>query len=147
MDTCSLCRRDLPETPPQPWTNDDGEVVFVEDRTDAPCAVVDTSVGEITVCDQCYTNPLPPWLSPSDLRELHYQFALGCRDHGDHHRSIECLEAALRFGESAGIRSALGYAYSELGLPERAKEEYRRALALDPEHFIARENLNHLTNR
>jgi Flp pilus assembly protein TadD len=45
----------------------------------------------------------------------------------------------------ADIFSALGYAYSELALPDRAKEEYLRALALDPEHPMARENLNHLT--
>jgi epoxyqueuosine reductase QueG len=84
MHTCSLCRRDLPEAAPQQWTTDDGEVVFVEERTADPSAVVDTSGGEITVCDQCYSAPLPSWLTRSDLRELHYQFGLECRDHGGH---------------------------------------------------------------
>jgi tetratricopeptide (TPR) repeat protein len=146
MHTCSLCRTEIPEAPPQRWTTDDGESALM-DQTAVPCAVVDTSVGEITVCETCYTQRLPEWLTDEDLQSIHYQFALEYRDHSEHQRSIQCLERALALGQSADILSALGYAYDNLAAPERAIEQYRRALELNPAHFIARENLNRLTNR
>ncbi len=145
MHTCSLCRAEIPEAPAERWTTDDGESLVI-DKTASPCAVIDTSVGEITVCDSCYALPLPDWLTAEDVREVHYQFGLEHSQRGEPRLAIACFERALTSDLSADVLAALGNAQNELGDSQNAASSYRRALELDPGHW-ARDNLNRLTNR
>src|SRR5688572_10385877 len=98
MSICTLCKTQIPETAPEPWTTPTGEVIEV-DRSAVPSAVVDTSIGEFEICEACYHRDLPPFFTPQDVAAIHYQFGLEYRDHGQLDRSVESLTHARHSSE------------------------------------------------
>jgi Tfp pilus assembly protein PilF len=110
------------------------------------CATVETSLGEIEICEQCHQQGLPSFFTPQDAAAIHYQFGLEYLHRRDFVRSIDALEQALLITEKADIFAALAHAESELGRRERAIAHYRRALEIDPSHFVSRHNLQRLSN-
>jgi tetratricopeptide (TPR) repeat protein len=58
--------------------------------------------------------------------------------------AIRACERALVFGDSADTLAELAGAHSMLGHRSEAEAFYRRALAIDPGHFIATNNLKRL---
>ncbi|MCI0747908.1 MAG: hypothetical protein L0Y58_21080 [Verrucomicrobia subdivision 3 bacterium] len=143
MSLCTLCKTQLPLSSPEQWTAPDGEVVDV-DRTAVPSAVVETSLREFEICEFCYQRTLPGFFTRQDLAEIHYQFGLEYRDRGQHARNIASLTQALQLCETADIFAALAYAENRLGHRDAAIAYYRRALQIDPVHFMSRENLQKL---
>jgi tetratricopeptide (TPR) repeat protein len=105
---------------------------------------VEAPSGELWVCECCYLNAHSLSLSGDQLLALHSQFAMEYRDHQRFLDAIRAGEKALELGASADVLAELAYVHSELGHLFEAAGLYRRALALDPEHFIATENLNQL---
>lgn len=79
-----------------------------------------------------------------DLAEIHYQFGLDYNHRGNHACARESLEKARQSCETANILAALAYAEDYLGHKDSATAHYKRALELDPEHFISRQNLTKL---
>ncbi len=144
MDTCTLCKAPIPGTSPETWTTLDGQAVEVA-RSISPSIVAHTSVGEFAICEACYLHRLPSYFTPQDLAEIHYQFGLEYRDRQQFDRCVESLTEARGISETADIVAALAAAQDDLGCGELAVDLYRRALELDPSHFMARENLKCLT--
>jgi tetratricopeptide (TPR) repeat protein len=143
MSICTLCNAQIPDAPPEEWVAPDGQAVHVV-RTAVPSVVIETSVGEFEICEACYQRSLPPFFTPQDLAEIHYQFGLEYRDRGQFTRSVESLTHARGLSETADIVAALAHAESELGHREIAIGHYRRALEIDPSHFMSRQNLQRL---
>ena len=143
MTTCTLCKTQIPETAPEQWATPKGEVIEVA-RSAVPFAVVDTSVGEFEICEPCYQRGLPVFFSPQDVAEIHYQFGLEYRDRRQFDRSVESLTQARRISETADIVAALAHAEDERGRREVAITHYRRALEIDPSHFMSQQNLERI---
>jgi tetratricopeptide (TPR) repeat protein len=143
MGICTLCKTQIPDSSPEAWTAPDGQTVRVA-RTAVPTAVIETSVGEFEICEACFVGGLPPFFTREDLANVHYQFGLEYRDRRQHTRSVESLTEARRLSETADIVAALAQAESHLGHRELAITHYRRALEIDPSHFMSRQNLQRL---
>jgi tetratricopeptide (TPR) repeat protein len=140
METCTLCQRTIPDGEPSVWRHDSGVSVSVATSAE-PIVFIDTPSGELWVCERCYLAALPSSLSPAQLQSLHAQFAIEYRDHHRFANAVRAGERALEFGQSADVLAELAYVHSELGLPTDASALYRRALAIEPNHFMATENL------
>jgi len=125
------------------WHDDSGASFTVETSAES-LAVIDTSSGELWVCEHCYHGTLPSSLSSTQLRELHEQFAMEYRDCSRFADAISACESALEFGESADTLVLLAYVHGELDHRMEAEGLYRRALAIEPNHFIATKNLQRL---
>lgn len=143
MSFCALCKTRSPEAEPESWTAPTGEVMQIA-HTVEPCAVADTSVGELEICAACYHRGLPAFFSPEDLAEIHYEFGLEYLRRKQFGRSKESLLQARQILESADIIAALAYVEDALGHAEPAVAYYRHALELDPSHFMSQENLKNL---
>ena len=145
MSICTLCKAQILDASVEGWVGPDGQTVYVA-RSAVPSAIVETSVGEFVICELCYERRLPPFFTPQDLAELHYQFALDYRDRGQFARSVEALTHARHLLETADIVAALAHAEGELGHSDLAIAHYRRALEIDPSHLMSRQNLQRLND-
>ncbi len=143
MQTCFICKQSIPDGEPEIWRHDSGEAVSVETSAN-PCAVIDTEEGELWVCERCYLEGLPTILPPHQLQSLHEQFAIEYRDWEMFNYAIRAGERALELGETADVLAGLAYAHSKLGHHFETVALYRSALAIDPNHFMATENLKRL---
>ena len=143
MSNCTLCKTHLPDAVPESWTTPRGEVVQVA-QTAKPSAIADTSVGEFEICESCYRRGLPAFFTPQDLAEIHYQFGLEYTHRGQFDCGAESLTQARRISETADIVAALAHTEDKLGHRELAIAHYRRALEIDPSHFMSRQNLKRL---
>jgi Tfp pilus assembly protein PilF len=76
--------------------------------------------------------------------EIHYQFGLEYSQRGQFARGAESLTQARRISETADIVAALAHAENELGHMDIAIAHYRRALEIDPSHFMSQQNLQRL---
>ena len=130
---------------PSVWRHESGESVTVETSME-PLVAIDTPSGELWVCESCYLSTLtaPP---SEQLRALHAEFAIEYRDRHRFSDAIRAGERALEFGVSADILAELAYVHSKLGLQAEAAALYRRALALEPNHFMSAENLKSFSMR
>lgn len=145
MWTCSLCRRTMPEGQAARWRSDSGEEVTLATSSE-PFVVIDMiEDDELRVCERCYVaGLLPASLSPAVLQAVHLDFAREYRDLQRFADAIQAGERALEFGPSADVLAELAYVHNEQGGRATAAALYRRALALDPSHFMATENLKQL---
>lgn len=140
MDHCSLCRTELLPGSSELWTTEDGVSVDMA-NTAQPSASADTSLGPLDICEECYLHSLPAGLTEPDLAEIHFQFGLDYRDRGQLDLSIGALERAVQLNRGADALAELAAVYERKGLRQMAVQTYRRALDIDPQHFIATENL------
>lgn len=140
MSICTLCKSQICERSPEPWTAQDGQVVHVTHSV-AASVVAETSLGELEICESCYLQGLPSHLAPQDLAEIHYQFGLEYGFRNQFIQSVEAITRARGLVETADILASLAHSENELGHRALAIEYYRRALEIDPSHFMSRENL------
>ena len=143
MDHCSICNSSLPEGEPEVWRTTEGDEIKISKHT-FPSVVAETSLGEFTICEACYLKCLPTYFTPSDIASIHYEFGIEYGNAGDHERQIESLRKAQNIEETADILAMLAVAENACGRREKARLLYRKALLLEPEHFMARENLKNL---
>ena len=143
MSDCTICKKDVPDSASEAWTTPDGNVVHVARTADA-CALVNTSLGEFVICESCYRRGLPPFFTREDAAEIHYEFGLEYRDRRQFDLSVQSLTQACAISETADNVAALAYSENELGNRELAIAHYRRALEIDPSHFMSRENLRNM---
>lgn len=143
MSNCTLCKTHIPAARLEAWTTETGEVVQVT-RSTTPSAVAETSAGEFEICEDCYHRNLPPFFTPQDVSETHYQFGLEYFHDGEFSRSVKSLTHALMISETADVLAALALAEDELGLRDAAIAHFRRALEIDPSHLISLHNLKRL---
>lgn len=125
------------------WTGPDG-LEFAVPRSALPCILVETSLGEFDICEACYLGGLPEFFLPEDVAEVHYQFGLDYTQRQQYVLGVEALRRARQILESADILASLGYAEDLSGNREVARGQYRRALEIEPGHFIAGMNLRQL---
>lgn len=130
----------MPEATPETWTTPAGELLQVA-RSAAPCAVAETSLGEFEICEVCYRRGLPSFFTPEDLAEIHYQFGLEYYHSKRYACSAESLARARNLTETADIVAACACLEQALGHRDVAIAHYRRALEIDPRHFISHHNL------
>lgn len=133
----------IPEAAPEPWTTPTGETLHVA-RSATPSALAETSVGEFEICEACYHRGLPSFFTPQDVAEIHYSFGLEYSHCGQFARSVESLTQARHISETADIVAALAHAEGALGHRDVAIAHYRRALEIDPSHFMSRHNLQRI---
>jgi tetratricopeptide (TPR) repeat protein len=143
MSICTLCKTQIPEAALETWKTPSGDAVQVA-RSVTPSAVAETSVGEFEICEACYRRGLPPFFTPQDLAMIHYEFGLEYSHCGQFARSVESLTQARRISETADVVAALAHAEDALGHRGLAIAHYRRALEIDPSHFMSRQNLQRL---
>ena len=143
MSNCTLCKTQIPEATPESWTTPTGEVLQVA-RSATPSAVAETSVGEFEICEACYRRGLPSFFTSQDVAKIHYQFGLEYSHCGQFARTVESLTKARHISETADIVAALAHAEDGLGHRDVAIAHYRRALEIDPSHFMSRQNLQRI---
>jgi tetratricopeptide (TPR) repeat protein len=143
MSICTLCKLEIFNGSPEKWTTCDGQSVQIV-LSAAPSASVDTSFGDFEICESCYHHGLPSFFTSQDLAGIHYQFGLEYHHRGLPAQSMESHSRALGLMETANIAAGLALAESELGHRELAIAHYRRALEIDPSHFMSQQNLQKL---
>jgi len=143
MSSCTLCKTQIPQAAPEPWTTPAGGLFHVA-RSATPSAVAETSVGEFEICEACYHRGLPSFFTSQDVAEIHHQFGLEYSQSEQFDRSVESLTQARRISETADIVAALAHAEDALGHRDMAIAHYRRALEIDPSHFMSRQNLQRI---
>lgn len=140
---CTLCKTQLRDATTETWTTPNGEALQVA-QSATLSAVAETSVGEFEICEACYRRGLPERFTPQDMAEIHYQFGLGYSHSGQFGRSAESLKQARHISETADIVAALARAEDALGHRDMAIVHYRRALEIDPSHFMSLQNLQRI---
>lgn len=143
MDICALCKKQIESTSFEVWTTQEGEAVSVP-LSDVTSVIAKTSIGNLEICESCYVGSLPTFFTPEDLAEIHHQFGLEYNHRQQFSQSRRCLAQARQISESADILASLAFAEDKLGHKDLAATHYRRALEIDPSHFMARENLKKL---
>jgi tetratricopeptide (TPR) repeat protein len=96
----------------------------------------------------CYRQgKLNAVLNKEQLAEALYQFGLGFNHARRFDDAKAALEKSLSIRETADSLAALGYVEDALDHKEAAMDLYQRALAIEPGHFMATENLRNLRRR
>ena len=143
MDSCSICKADIPESSLETWENDDGLAVHVG-LTQYPSAIAETSIGEVEICEACYLLGLPKFFTSDDQAEIHFQFGVEYSHRENYDSSVRSLTEALSLSETADIYAHLGYSLGYLGDNEAAVAHYEKAPQIDPTHFMSTENLKNI---
>ena len=143
-DECSFCRERLIATTSEKWRASSGELVAVP-KSESLYIFASTSRGEICLCEKCYKKGIFGDLNQHELAEVHYQFGLEYREVGRMSDSVDALHRGLRCKQTSDMLAAIAISYGELGEHTLEQEFYRQALALDPSHFVASENLKNAT--
>jgi tetratricopeptide (TPR) repeat protein len=143
MSNCTLCKSRLLDTGTKTWKLPDGQTVQLE-HSSVAIAVATTTLGEFEICESCYRRGLPAFFTAQDLAEIHYQFGLEYRDLKQFSKSMEALSKARGLGETANIVAEIANAERALGNRDKAIDLYRRALELEPDHVMARQNLGRI---
>lgn len=143
-EVCAICKTRFELDQQQEWTTEDGETVVYESSS-VKTVIADTSLGEMRICEPCIRQGLPEYFTEQDRSEVHYQIALeySCFSE-DWRTALEYLSKTLETPKSL---AAMGNCHSRSGDKTKAAECYRRALKIDPTHFIASENLKNLLER
>ena len=142
MRHCSLCGAEIQDGLQEEWEGEDGDSISISTPA-APCAYVETCVGEVWICESCYSS-LPSHFLPSDLHSIHFEFALYFIYRGLLARGEEALGRALAIQRTAAAISALAGIKDSVGDSAQAIALNREALKLDPDCSIARHNLRRL---
>ncbi len=142
-EQCSLCRKAFPMDRSEVWESQDGEKIMLPDSSTL-YAVVNTSLGELNICEECVEKDLPHFFSKDDRNEIYYQFGLALHEERKHQRAIGFLERAEL---NSDILLALGNAYDGIGETARAIACYRAILEEQPDHPYAKANLESITKR
>lgn len=103
--------------------------------------MAETSLGEFEICEDCYRRGLPSFFTPEDLAEIHYQFGLEYYHSKRYACCAESLAQARNLKETADIVATLASLEEALGHRDLAIAHYRRALEIDPRHFMSQHNL------
>jgi tetratricopeptide (TPR) repeat protein len=144
-DTCWLCGVTHPHSGTESWENETASI-------EVPTSSVGFAIlgykgpNERELCENCYLKgDLEFKLNPRDLYDAHYQFGLHYSEFGrDLQKAREAFAKCRMAKETASSLAALANVESALGRKKVAEELYRKALAIEPEHFIARENLRNM---
>jgi tetratricopeptide (TPR) repeat protein len=142
MYTCYFCGDHQPLSEVEDWSL--ARVSFQIPKSTVAWACVDSSVGELWICQKCYSKNVFRSLRAGDKAEIHYQMALEYGELGEYPKSIAALSKALKLRKTADILSSLALNYSRVGDAGRARYFYELALKLKPDHFMASENLKKL---
>jgi tetratricopeptide (TPR) repeat protein len=139
-DQCCFCHKLLVATTSEKWRASSGELIAVS-KSDSAYIFAKTSRGEICICEECYKNGIFGDLNCDDIAEIHYQFGLEYRETGRASDSVDALHRGLQLKQTADMLVAIAISYNEMKESNLEHEFYRQALALDPSHLVARENL------
>jgi tetratricopeptide (TPR) repeat protein len=146
VDKCALCgREDLPDNENVTrWTTEEGYFVDIPASVHV-FALAGTSLGRLFICEHCYSNYHFHEFTKKDMAEVHYQFGLEYCNIDDYDKSLCSLLKSLDIDyNNPDVLSSVGYCYKNLGNKEKSKEFYRKALLIDPDHFMASENIKRL---
>lgn len=143
MESCSLCKKPIPEADSDAWLTEDGAHIDAT-KSAMPTALAETTLGEVVICEDCYRGRLPTYFTKEDLAQIHYQFGLEYHMLHDYEHSKKSLTRSLELVESADVLAALASTESASGHIEAARTLYLRALKIQPAHFMSTENLKNL---
>jgi tetratricopeptide (TPR) repeat protein len=142
-DRCWLCGVIYPHVATETWQGE-------SDSLKVPVGSVGFAVLDCKgsdrreLCEICYfKKDLEYKLCAEDLYHAHLEFGRHFAMRGDLQKAKAALTKCRTIRETADALAMLAYVEMALGR-KVADELYRKALELDPEHFMARENLRNL---
>jgi len=142
-EKCGLCGTFYEYRKTETWTKGDVECDIAE--CEVAFAIVQRDRKEILICETCYIEGrMEPVLSRSQLRGAFYQFGLEFSKAGEFDKARSALMKSLEVEETADSVAALAYVEEALGHRMKAVTLYQKALAIQPEHFMAKANLKKL---
>jgi tetratricopeptide (TPR) repeat protein len=145
-DQCSFCGKPFVATGSEKWRAPSGELIAIP-TSDIAYTLSDTSKGEVYICEECYKKSDFKDLTSDDIAEIHYQFGLEYLASKQFSESVDALHQSLRLKVSPDTLASIARSYDELGATKLAIEFYQQALAIDPKHFMSRENLKLVLER
>ena len=144
IETCYFCGAHTASGEVEVWSLPDAGVDFKVARSTSATACVETTVGELWICERCYRKNVFRVLRSEDRAAVHYQMGLEYSYLERHEESIAALRKAVRLKRNADVMASLAKSYSDIGDVKRAYRYYRAALANDPGHFMSKENIKNL---
>lgn len=145
MDSCSFCGNQQPASGVETWTFEGVPLAIPQSFIAWAC--VNCSAGELWICEHCYEREAFRTLKAEDRAEVHYQMGLEFASLEDYQKSIAALERALELTRTPNILATLALNYQRTGKVAQAKRLYSEALELEPNHFMATENLKNIDAR
>ncbi len=142
-DWCSLCQKPLVATDSEKWQMPDEEWIAVP-KCEIPYILADTPTGEIWICEECYKKGSFGGMGIDILAEIHYEFGLVYGEFEHFSESVDALHRGLRLKQTPDMLAAIAFSYGRMGDHKLEREFYQQALALDPTHFMASENLKNM---
>lgn len=146
IDKCALCGREdvTDDNSITRWTTEDGYSVDISASLYV-FALAETSLGRIYICEHCYSDYHFREFTKQDMAEIHYQFGLEYGMIDDYKKSLYSLLKSMEIkNDCPKILASVGYCYNKLGDKEKSREYYFKALSIDPNNFMANENLKQL---
>ena len=144
-DKCDLCGVSYTYSDSEVWRFGSDEL-SVRKNAVAFAIIGWKTRNEMQVCEVCYEKGrLQQTLNDEQLSEAFYQFGLEFINKGQLEKAKTAFSRCISIKESADGLASLGYVENSLGNETSAAELYRRALELQPDHFMARENLRKLS--
>jgi tetratricopeptide (TPR) repeat protein len=140
---CSLCGQVFTPCGWSEFIGSPGAVPpsFAVPRYDKAFILVDTSGGEMWICEECYGSRLPGAFTQADMAAIHREFGLEYGERGDADKSIAAFERAASIARTPDILCGLASGHDKAGRHHEAVALLREALVLDPGHGMARWNL------
>lgn len=106
------------------------------------------TVNEIIVCEKCYDNGrLQLALAGDQLSHAYYEFGLEFSQNRKFEKARCALKKSLEIQECSNSLAQLAYVEDNLGNVGDAIDLYRKVLSIEPNHFMASENLKNLLKR
>ena len=119
--------------------------LIAETEDDERLARLYQATGSIYVKQEDYSSARTAFrqaLEHSEKPEIYYNLALTFIHQQEWERAGASLERARNLaGEDSKVLAALGFVFQQMGMNERARQQYEEALSLDPENARARWNL------
>jgi len=118
---------------------------YMDDRNRAILATYFISRGDNVFSAGKSSQAVQQYLSAEkigwDLSEIRSQLGLRFAEQGNKSAAIAQLRESVKLADSAGVRNRLGRLLAESNRPDEARNEFLRAIELDPNLAIAHSNL------
>lgn len=139
-EKCSLCGVCFSPNGTEVWKSNNGDSISLDTYQEL-YIIIDVLDKEYNICEKCYISELFLNIVGISLAEIHHEFGVEYRNHGNNEKSLISLFKSDIINKSAQTLCSLAYTYDQIGDHDSEKYYYLKALEIDPENFIASENL------
>lgn len=145
-EKCSICGVCFIPNGTEVWKSNNGDSISLDTYQEL-YIIIDVSDKEYNICEKCYISELFLNIAGISLAEMHHEFGVEYRNHGNNKESLRSLMKSLDLDKSAQTLCSIAYTYDQIGDHAAEKKYYLKALEIDPLNFIASENLKKICSQ